>query len=328
MHHYDPDSSQTQWSLSSSVFREYRFDDEELLSRCFEFDWEHTKLSKLIKDAEDYKNLKSFLRKNYKGFKDTYKHFASYSPQGSLFCVPLNAFADLCTQSNLTAAVKIADLDLQFKATNYSDVKTNPRNPQNALIRHQFLEIFVRIAIDKYVKTGEERRLAPSMSHLYAEYLQDFFEKHDSNRWRWSRYLNEDCDKVLKTYLSMLQIVYNTNSRMQVKPGQKAFMCLPEFQFVCTAAGLMNDHFTARDIDFCFNLSMMTQVDELTSDRHCQMSLVEFLEALGRVADTGRYAPSLPESLKEVMERLLALCPRPLRERFKQGREDPMAGLI
>ena len=39
-------------------------------------------------------------------------------------------------------------------ATLYTTIKGNPRNPPNNLIRYNFLEILVRIAIDKYFKTG------------------------------------------------------------------------------------------------------------------------------------------------------------------------------
>jgi hypothetical protein len=41
-----------------------------------------------------------------------------------------------------------------MKATLFSEVKNNPRNPANSLIRFQFLELIVRIAFDKYHKTG------------------------------------------------------------------------------------------------------------------------------------------------------------------------------
>ncbi len=34
-----------------------------------------------------------------------------------------------------------------------------------------------------------------------------------------------------------------------------------------------------------FNLAMMTQVAELDNDRHIKMSIVEFIDGFGRVAD-------------------------------------------
>jgi hypothetical protein len=42
---------------------------------------------------------------------------------------------------------------------------------------------------------------------------------------------------------------------------------------------------TVREIGPLFNLSIMTQVDEINSDRHCQMYFIEFIEGICRVAD-------------------------------------------
>lgn len=44
--------------------------------------------------------------------------------------------------------------DLKFIATCSSAIewKGNPRNPERALVRYQFMEFLVRLAEDKYVK--------------------------------------------------------------------------------------------------------------------------------------------------------------------------------
>ena len=311
------------WNIQKSVFREYRFEDEELLYRCFEFDWDNSKLQKLIRDAEEVKVIRPLLWRHYKGFKEVYRYYSCYSPQGYVFCIALNAFTDMCTQCGLVTDMKLSDIDFEFKATNYTEVRNNPRNPPNALVRHQIMEIFVRLAIDKYIKTGLEKRLSAALERLIAEHLTSVFDRFDSNRWRWSRYLTEDTDRVLKANLPMLQSIYSANSQLLVKPGHKPFMSLAEFQLICASASLINDSFSARDVDFCFNLSMMTQVDELNEDRHCQMSLVEFFEALGRVAEMGRYAgenKALHESLSVVMQKLLVICPKQLRTPYGQRR--------
>jgi hypothetical protein len=49
-------------------------------------------------------------------------------------------------------------------------------------------------------------------------------------------------------------------------------------------SGISKD-ITERDIGLCFSLSMMTQVDELKANRVWEMSFVEYLELLGRLAD-------------------------------------------
>lgn len=62
-------------------------------------------------------------------------------------------------------------------------------------------------------------------------------------------------------------------------------MSLGEFIDLITITDVVDDNFGAREIGTIFNLSMMTQVDEINKERHCRMSFVEFLEAVSRVAD-------------------------------------------
>ena len=56
---------------------------------------------------------------------------------------------------------------------------------------------------------------------------------------------------------------------------------------------MIDDNFGAREIGTIFNLAMMTQVDEIYKDRHMQMVFVEFLEALGRVAERVVYEDNI-----------------------------------
>jgi len=44
-------------------------------------------------------------------------------------------------------------------------------------------------------------------------------------------------------------------------------MSLAEFRDIIMKYELLDDLFVERDITVCFNLSMMTQVDELSTDR-------------------------------------------------------------
>lgn len=51
------------------------------------------------------------------------------------------------------ATLKLADLDLEFIASNAGGMQSK-LNPERALIRHNWLEIFVRLCQTKYVKNG------------------------------------------------------------------------------------------------------------------------------------------------------------------------------
>ena len=50
-------------------------------------------------------------------------------------------------------------------------------------------------------------------------------------------------------------------------------------------ANVIDENFGAREIGIIYNLAMMTNVQELESDRHAKMNVAEFIDAFGRIAD-------------------------------------------
>lgn len=224
-----------------------------------------------------------------------------------------------------------------MKATIYSEVKNNPRKPATSLIRYQFMEILVRLATDKYFKTSIVVRHSDAVARMLEDHCLPSMRQYDSNIFRNERYLCEEVDNVFRAYLPIVRYLYTTNSKRHVKPGVKPFMSLQEFQDICTAANLCNERFTTREIDIAFNLAMMTQVNELDNDRHFQMVFVEFLEALGRVADmsghpepvTGRSSESegLGKRLENIMPKLLALCPKHMQDNFDWPPSSPLSSI-
>jgi hypothetical protein len=197
------------------------------------------------------------------------------------------------------------------------------------------MEILVRLATDKYLKTGLVSRHSEAVARMLDEHCLPAMKLFDSNRFRYDRYVKEEVDEVFKAYLIILRYLYNSNSARHVKPGQKPFMSLAEFQDICTAAGLINERFTTREIDIAFNLAMMTHVNELDSDHHFQMTFVEFLEALARVAEmsahpepvTGKSSGSEPlaKQLENIMPRLLSLCPQQMQDNFDWPLSSPLS---
>jgi hypothetical protein len=76
-------------------------------------------------------------------------------------------------------------------------------------------------------------------------------------------------------------------------------MMADEFTSFLTSCGFINDNFVARDCNVCFNLAMMTQVDELEKDRHLKANFVEFLEAFARAAERISMSPPKDEDNEE-----------------------------
>ena len=79
---------------------------------------------------------------------------------------------------------------------------------------------------------------------------------------------------------------------MDIAPGEDYFMSLNEFNEFVARSGVVDETFSTRDIGTIFNLSMMTQVDEIHSERHLQMQFLEFVEAICRIADRVIVSPS------------------------------------
>ena len=62
-------------------------------------------------------------------------------------------------------------------------------------------------------------------------------------------------------------------------------MSLDEFQELIINSGVCSDNFGTREIGIHFNLAKMTEVNEVDFKKHTEMSFIEFIEALGRIAE-------------------------------------------
>ena len=56
----------TPWDFKKSVFRDYVPDNENILTKCFEYDWVNSKITKIVKDEKEQEQIKVFLRSIYK----------------------------------------------------------------------------------------------------------------------------------------------------------------------------------------------------------------------------------------------------------------------
>lgn len=50
-------------------------DNDDMLANCFEFDWNNSRIHKVIKNEEELAKCKEFFKERYKYFKNTYKHY-------------------------------------------------------------------------------------------------------------------------------------------------------------------------------------------------------------------------------------------------------------
>jgi len=92
-------------------------------------------------------------------------------------------------------------------------------------------------------------------------------------------------DNLIKKHMNVLKDIYRKFSGRDVMPNEEPNMSMQEFIDMVTATKVVDDSFGAREIGVIYNVSMMTQVDEISKERHVRMQFVEFVEALCRVAD-------------------------------------------
>ena len=130
-----------------------------------------------------------------------------------------------------------------------------------------------------------EKNLVPQYGHL------------NPQKWREERYWNEEVDNIYKAHFPIFDKLYKQFGCHYLKPGDKPFMMVDEFENIFVNAGLVNDNFVGRDCALSFNIAMQTMVDELNKDKHIKAVFVEFLEAFGRACDKMSLAPRREEDV-------------------------------
>ena len=94
-------------------------------------------------------------------------------------------------------------MDFNLKATLYNDTKKNPRNPANALVRFEWLEIVVRIAYDKYYRTQITEAMEDAMQLMFDNDMNVEIKKYDSGKFR-DIYVCKEVDDILTSYMPVL----------------------------------------------------------------------------------------------------------------------------
>ncbi|CAK78575.1 unnamed protein product (macronuclear) [Paramecium tetraurelia] len=273
------------WSFSVSIwFKDFQFENEEFLRKCFENDWSYSKISNLVTNQDELNEVKNLIWKDYKMIKETYKWYSSKSPSGEVWSISNNVISDFAFETGLfDKTFKLSDLDLKFIATCAASFETerNHRNPERALCRYQFMEFLVRVSMVKYLEHKLANNIAESVQ-LLLDQCRPIMQKFDAQKWRDERYFNKQCDYCLKHYKPKLYSVYYKYCVKKVKSGQKKYMNLENLRKIWVKTTKLDDN---HEQNSTFNLSIASQIDELESDRIFQMNFVEFMEAIARMAD-------------------------------------------
>lgn len=115
-----------------------------------------------------------YMQDNFKYLRDAYKLIAGQDAQGNSMSIGKNAFAALLQMANDLVdnkTLNAADLGIAYIAVKAADMKKgNKLIPADQLIRYNFIEIFIRLADQKFIKSG--------LCKTYTEAMQRMFENH------------------------------------------------------------------------------------------------------------------------------------------------------
>lgn len=66
--------------------------------------------------------------------------------------------------------------------------------------RRDFLDCLTRIAHERFVKSGEIKSVAKAIEHMMENVLIPAFKGYECDTWRYKRYWNPKCEKVIRRY--------------------------------------------------------------------------------------------------------------------------------
>lgn len=125
----------------------------------------------------------------------------------------------------------------------------------------------MRLSVTKYVKTGICKTVHEAVDKLFTDHLDKFFSEFDSNFFRQNKLWSEECDKIFKRNMANIKAIYKLYSGRYSMPGQPRHISVEEFYQCIIDSGVVNEHFGEREIKPIYSVSMMTQKDELATDK-------------------------------------------------------------
>ena len=348
----------TPWIFPNSIwaYYDYEYNDvsESYLDKCFEFDFNRCQFNKEFKDEDLYFKLRSFLRERYRYIIDCYKYYASISGY-QVWQITQNSLSEfiykcpgLCDKSydinNVYLQQKVAVGNLLDKE---DKKKKNKNLSENNLVRHQFMNLLVKTAKDKYVTVLKQtNNLFEAVKMAFEQHYDPVIKGFEYHQWRKDRYYNEPVDNFMKTFLPLLDALYLSWAKQKGPTKKDVWMVLDEFNSLIQNIVDINEY-PIRDNPFIFCQSIKLQINEIYTDKHLNMMLPEFLEALSRTIDRAspiplnenkedwplekRQAQPLVNKLENVLPILIKLITGPefknLKEKFPMPLKDLATGL-
>jgi len=289
-----------------SFWSGFKEDNDQVLDVCLQMDWSRAKVTRVIRDPDEREGVHQLVRQHYKQILSLYRHLSAVGISGDTpFGVGQMEASEAFVEAGcIDVTTKISDVDRFFIASKVVniDMKKKDLTVRNdkALTRHQFLEIILRVAEQRFLQKGDATTMVEAVSRML-ESLSQMCAARVSEREQFLSALHTDeVDAVYRKHQTSLLAVYQRFSGGLTPPGQVSFMALVEFQQLMEGIGAYDEKFQARWSACAFRMGMMTQADECFSSRFQEMTFMELQHALGAVVSLrAGFTPSLMPTLLE-----------------------------
>jgi hypothetical protein len=275
------------WSLPVSVFADYCNDTHKLMAAAFDFDWNLASAG-LKSHKDDLRGIAHVMENHFQVLKDAFKYYSSTSMEK--YTMAWNAFTDFTNRTQIPdkEGCGTTNIDMIFIACNMTGPKCKS-NPQRSLLRFQFLQAVIQLAIAKYYKkeTKDSFSKADAVNKLLTDNIVPFAERGQGESFRKTRLWNEPCDTLYKAAMADLKRIFKMYSELEHKPltDKYKYLNVSEWMKLCEHVNLVDKVFTVREVKLAYILAQQTEENEFTHQDHQQLSWVEFIEAIARVAD-------------------------------------------
>ena len=203
-----------------------------------------------------------------------------------------NRFCHDCEllEGNLTSEI----CQQNFIAVNVESDKKSAEskiNDDKSLMRMEFIEIVIRLAIVKY-KEESNHDVCEAIKMLIDRNIREnlpAIARVESNEFRETRFYYRDVEEVYLSHLKVLKLIYKKYKNFKPVGGSALFSLPSWMQFLKDSSmiGEMDEgDFTTREAMLAFFYSRMTVIDEVKHrSKFVSLSFTDFLEAIGRVTD-------------------------------------------
>lgn len=270
-------------------YADFQRESEKLIEECFLLDWSRAKVARIVgKSSEsDRKATEKVVLANYRRFLGLFRELSvSGNDAGFGGVTQLEASALLMQAGLVDDVTRVADIDRCFIAAKVLpfDLRKAGGNGtlgEKVLSRHQFLEMLLRVADQRFIQTGKCKSMSNAVEGVMNALASVADAKVADLDAFHEAFHSDEVDDVIKKHHSILQEIYRRYSGHVTPPGAARFMSFGEFQDLLESSKCYNSDFVPRRCGLAFRLAMMTQPEEVFRTRFQEMSFLEFQHAVG-----------------------------------------------